>query len=265
MIPIDKTSNDPFYRYKMPEVLAVRETSKTVIQNLEAVAKALCRSPDHILKFLSINFGCTCTFSPKYALNGGFDTSRIQDGIYDFINTFVLCKECRNPETKFIHDDVLKRSCNSCGAVVTQEPHKLNTMISKDKGVNEDKKYDMNNKSDIYTLIKEDRDNTARIYEIFKQDEMGLEEIFSEYIKNRELKQLLRIFRESKGQEVLGCIENMLENNKKENKIEEYVYSLLELGFTKDEIEEYISKPRVGKKRSPLVKKIFDGISADFE
>jgi len=265
MIPVDRASNDPFYRYKMPEVVAVQETSKTVIQNIDQIAKALCRSPNHILKFLSMTFGCTCTFSPRYALNGAFDADRIQAEVYSFIDMFVLCKECRNPETKFVYGNVLGRSCNSCGAVFDQDSHKLNLVISKDRGVNEDRKYEASNKSSIHVLMKEDSDNAERIYEVFKQESMQLEQVFEEYVKSRELKQLRRILREFSAGTVLQGVENMLEANKKDSKIDEYIYSLVELGFAKEEIVEYISKPRAGKKRSPIVKKIFDSIWEEFE
>ncbi|ELA41539.1 uncharacterized protein VICG_01403 [Vittaforma corneae ATCC 50505] len=260
MIPIDKSSNDPFYRYKMPEVVVSHETSKTVIQNLEQISKSLSRNPAHILKFLSMSFGCTSALGQKYALNGSFDSNRIQNGIYDFIDCFVLCTKCRNPETKFLFGKALKRSCNSCGAIFEQESHKLNILIAKDKGVNEDTKYEMNNKSNLYALLKEEQDNSKRICEVYKQESMTLDQLFSEYVKAKELKQLRLVLNEFKVDKILACVENMLESFKKEDKIDEYVHSLANVGFSVDDIHESISKPRVGKKRSPIVKKIFDGI-----
>lgn len=71
MIAVDRNINDPFYRYKMPEVVVAHETSRTVIQNLEQIAKAISRNPIHILKFLSMSFGCTCVSGPQHALKGG--------------------------------------------------------------------------------------------------------------------------------------------------------------------------------------------------
>lgn len=262
MLPVDRSANDPFYRYQMPEAAVAQETSKTVIQNLDQVAKALNRNSTHILKFLSIHFGCTCSFSPRSALNGSFETKRVQDGIYDFIDLFVLCKECRNPETRFVHGDVLRRTCDSCGAVFDQDPHKLNILISRDKGAGEDKKYEKSNRSDIHVLIKEDRNNSDRIFEVFKQEECTLGQVFSEYVKSKELRQLTRVLKEFGTCEVLECIEEMLVTHKKEDRIEEYVKSLIEMGFSPSSICEYISKPRA-KKRSPLIKKRFDQIYDD--
>jgi translation initiation factor 2 beta subunit (eIF-2beta)/eIF-5 len=258
MIPIDKNSNDPFYRYKMHEISVTHETSKTVMQNLEQISKELSRSPILILKFLSIHFGCNTITGKKYALNGNYSLDEIQDAIYDFIKHFVLCEECGNPETEFIYDISLKRSCNSCGAIFEQKAHKLNSSITKEKNINKDTKYESSNKSNLHSLIKEEKDNSKRIYEVYKQESIELDQIFSEYIKNKELKQLSLVLIEFNGGKILKCIEDMLEINKKENKIEDYMDSLIEMGISKEEMQEYAVKPRVGRKRCPIVKKIFD-------
>lgn len=258
MIPIDRNVKDSFYRYKMPEVLVIHEASKTVIQNLEQISKALSRNPNHIIKFLSMEFGCTCTTGQKYALNGSFDENRLQSGIYDFIDIFVLCKECGNPETRFLNDQILKRGCNSCGAEYVQESHKLNVLIAKDRSANEDTKYEASNKSNLQMLLKDDADNRERIYEIFQRETWSLEYIFTEYIKAKDFKQLSLVLKEFKVNKILENIENMLESKKKEDKAEGFLDALLEIGFRREEIVEYLSTPRVGKKRSPLLKKIFD-------
>lgn len=257
MIPVDRQSKDPFYRYKMPSVAVANDPSKTVLLNLDAISKAICRNPAHILKFLSINFGCTCVFTPKYALNGAFDIQKIQSGIYDFIDIFVLCKSCRNPETKFLFEDVLKRLCNSCGSVIPQEANKLNVMIMKDKDKfsNEDTKYDTSNKNSISSLLKLEGDQSQQIYECYKQEGLSIEQLFSEYLKPKDFKQLSLVFKEFSIEQILENVENMLEINKKEDKIELFLNSLVKQGFQVTEIENYFSKPRKDKKRSPLIKK----------
>ncbi|KAM0680170.1 eukaryotic translation initiation factor 5 [Glugoides intestinalis] len=242
----------------MPEVLVTHETSKTVIKNLEQVSKALSRNPGHIIKFLSMDFGCTCTTGQKYALNGSFDENRIQAGIYDFIDAFVLCKACGNPETRFLNETPLKRGCNSCGAEFVQESHKLNSLIAKDRSANEDTKYEASNKTNLQVLLKEDTDNSQRIYEIFQRETWSLENIFTDYIRAKDLKKLSLVLKQFKVNKILENIENMLESKKKEDKAEGFLEVLLELGFSRDELVEYLSSPRVGKKRSPLLKKIFD-------
>lgn len=263
MIPIDKNSNDPFYRYTMPEILTAHETSKTALQNLDKVAKSLSRNPLHILKFLSMSFGCTSTSGPKYALNGNFSQERIQEGIYDFIGLFVLCNECDSPETQFLTGEPLKRSCNSCGAIFLQKSHKLNMAISKDRNVNKDTKYETTSKRGINALIKESEDNSGKIHEICQQEGLEEEDVFSEYVKPSELKQLRIVLKEFNGEKVLECIENMLEMHKKEGKMDEYLQVLVDLDVSKESLLEYAGKARTKKKRSGIVKKIFEEFVED--
>lgn len=260
MIPVDRTSKDPFVRYKMPAVAISNDPSKTVILNLDSIAKEIYRNPVHIIKFLSINFGCTCVLSPKYALNGSFDIQKIQNGIYDFIDMFVLCKACRNPETRFLFEEPLKRICNSCGSVIAQENNKLNTLImrDKDKTVNEDTKYDASNKNSLSSLLKLEGDQSNQICECYEQESWTIEQIFSDYLKPKDIKQLSLVFRNYKLDQILEAIEGMLETHKKEDKIDGFLKSLIKLGYSIDEITEYFSTPRKGKKRSPFLKKNAD-------
>ena len=45
-INLDRRNNDIFYRYKMPQLLVeIQKRSKTVLLNLNLVAKSLDRSP----------------------------------------------------------------------------------------------------------------------------------------------------------------------------------------------------------------------------
>lgn len=216
----------------MPQILVSHDSSKTFITNLDLVAKSLHRNPLHILKFMSIEMGCQC-INEKYTLNGCFDMGKIQASVYDFIDMFVLCKCCKNPETKFIYEEKLKRRCNSCGEEFLQDDHKINKIILKTQDdVNEDKKYEM---TDYFGEKSEKQVN-----------------VFKNFIKAKELPESIK---NENIETVLENIEEMLELNKKEDKIEGYLSALIKLGFTPEEIEKYFSKPRQGKKRSPLIKK----------
>ena len=251
---IDRLSKDQFYRYKMPAVIINIETNKTVIANIEQIAKSLHRDPIHINKYLGI---CTSVYSNnKYFLNGQYDNNKIQSTIYDYIDFFVLCKECGNPETKFFYDtSSFKRNCNSCGAQIEQDFHRLNTTIIKDinKGVNEDTKYE--NKSSISSLIKEETDQSEEILNIYRRENMNISQIFNELIKPKEIKQLSKIIKEEQIWNILENIENMLEINKKEDKIQLYLKALLKEGVSMGEIQSYFDVPRKNKKRSAILKK----------
>lgn len=259
MIPIDRASKDPFFRYKMPAVQAAHDPSKTTITNLEQIARSLHRNPSHILKFLSMFFGCSCV-QGKYALNGNFEAPRIQSAIFDYIDTFVLCKRCRNPETHFVFGTVLKRSCSSCGEVFAQDSHKLNVSIirDKDKNSNVDTNYDSNSGADLHRFFRDEQDHSQEVYAVYKQENWGLGNIFSGYVRPKDLKQLALVLKEHSIGTILEHIESMVEAANKENKIGSFIKALEKLGFSAESIEEHFSKPREGKKRSPLVKKNVD-------
>lgn len=252
MIPINRNSKDPFYRYKMPPVLVKTDTCKSYITNLCQIARSLHRNPLHILKFLSFALGCNCAATDKFSLNGKFDQSTIQSALYDFIDFFVLCKLCSNPETKFVCEEDLSRRCFSCGEVFPQEKHRLVQIIMKDRDkVNEDLKYTQ--------LVDDAPPVEAEVHtEVSVVAPQGtdssLNDFFTGYIKAKDLPSCSWL-KDKKIEDILFNIEIMLEANKKEDKIESYLDSLASIGFGIDGMETYFSVPRRNKKRSPLIKK----------
>lgn len=257
MIPIDRKSKDLFFRYKMPSLEITKECNKTVLLNLGVIAKSLCRDPFHIIKYLGMTLGCTqISDRNKFMLNGLFESQRLQTLIFDYIDLFVLCETCRNPETKYVMEDsVLKKKCNSCGSVNNQAQHKLNKTIIKDyeTGVNEDNKYEKSNKQNIIGLIKEDKENSADIYEVFCRMNLDLSDLFTEYFRASNLCKLMKIIGNHKLEEVLPLIEVMLEKAEKEDKIKGFLKVLCENNFPFEEIEKYYTGGRPCKNK--LIKK----------
>ncbi len=119
MIPINKESElDPFYRYKMPKILSKNEGNKTRLLNIDSVSKALERHEVFLLKFLGYELGTNTNINSKI-LNGFFTESVIQETIYKFINTYVCCSKCSNPETiLFVLRDKLRTECKACGSKI---------------------------------------------------------------------------------------------------------------------------------------------------
>lgn len=114
--------SDSSYRYKMPEIEIKAEGSgngkRTILLNVVEIGNELKRSPETIMTFLSTNIGCQKIINKegKYVLYGDFTKQMIQNKIYDYIDSFVLCKKCKNPETFFsMHgkNDICMK-CNAC-------------------------------------------------------------------------------------------------------------------------------------------------------
>ncbi|CAK9441447.1 uncharacterized protein LODBEIA_P53150 [Lodderomyces beijingensis] len=136
-INICRDNTDPFYRYKMPPIQSKTEGRgngiKTAIVNLGEVARALNRPSSYLVKFFGYELGAQ-TQLDRFLVNGAHDTSELQDSLDGFINKFVLCGSCRNPETEIVlkGKDSLERDCKACGKVTMIDPkHKLYSYIVK--------------------------------------------------------------------------------------------------------------------------------------
>ncbi|KAL0263896.1 UNVERIFIED_CONTAM: hypothetical protein PYX00_010847 [Menopon gallinae] len=93
---------------------------KTVLLNLPSVSYSLKRSPDHILKFLGYGLGSQTKGDKnamRYIVNGSHSVEEVQDHIYDFIDEYVMCRHCNNPETFYTAKckKSVQRECYACG------------------------------------------------------------------------------------------------------------------------------------------------------
>lgn len=121
---------DPFYRYKMPDLVIKIEGIKTRIVNIEQIAKALSRESYELMKYFAYELG---TNVKDNALNGTFSHNDLSNLLSLYIDTFVLCYNCENPETKYIvMKQKLGMSCKACGNIseVTSQ-HKIMKIIVK--------------------------------------------------------------------------------------------------------------------------------------
>ena len=117
---------------------------KTVLPNMSDVARALSRPPTYPTKFFGCELGAQTSFDEKndrYIVNGAHDASRLRELLDGFIDKFVLCKACKNPETELIilkvnrKEDII-RDCKACGERTGVDMrHKLTTFILKNPPV----------------------------------------------------------------------------------------------------------------------------------
>jgi len=139
-------SDDAFYRYKMPKLVSKIEGKgngiKTVIPNMSDIARALCRPTTYPTKYFGCELGAQVKCDEKtdrYIVNGAHDAAKLQQLLNGFIQKFVLCPSCGNPETDIIVDksSTIQMYCNACGRRNKGENiHKLATYIVKNPPVN---------------------------------------------------------------------------------------------------------------------------------
>ena len=102
------------------------------------VARALSRPPTYTTKFFGCELGAQTSFDEKndrYIVNGAHNADRLRELLDVFIDKFVLCKSCKNPETELIilkvnrTEDII-RDCKACGERTGVDMrHKLTTFI----------------------------------------------------------------------------------------------------------------------------------------
>lgn len=140
-INICRENTDPFYRYKMPPIQSKVEGRgngiKTAIPNLSEVARALGRPPAYVVKYFGSELGAQTKINEeddRYLVNGAHSQAELQDSLDGFINRFVLCGACKNPETQIIikSKGFLQRDCKACGRITDIDlRHKLSSYILK--------------------------------------------------------------------------------------------------------------------------------------
>ena len=92
---------------------------KTVVANLSSVAQSLARPPAYVIKYFGFELGAQTNTNPtddRWIINGAHEASKLQEHLDGFINKFVLCKSCKNPETEInIKDGRILLDCKACG------------------------------------------------------------------------------------------------------------------------------------------------------
>lgn len=114
--------NDPFYRYKMHKLVLQKERTKTVITNMKEISNDI-KIPSYtlILLYIKKKLSLSITDNQKegrITITNDVDKNLLQNALYEFIEYFVLCKQCMLPELEYgIDKKHLITHCKSCGKV----------------------------------------------------------------------------------------------------------------------------------------------------
>ncbi len=105
-------------RWQLPEPTLLVEGRQTVFQNFDEVCKVLDRDPAYVYKFLLGELGTAgsreagrLTFKSRVA------ERQIVEKLEAFVEMFVICQECRRPDTKLVKEGrTTILQCSACGA-----------------------------------------------------------------------------------------------------------------------------------------------------
>lgn len=105
-------------RFEIPPVAGHVQGVKTVITNFVQICTTLRRPPEQLLKYLQRELATPAEIDgPRLVLGRKIASTIINQKIAEYCNAFVLCKECRKPDTQLSKEDrVLFLKCTACGA-----------------------------------------------------------------------------------------------------------------------------------------------------
>jgi|TARA_B100001971_G_C18232642_1_gene564951 translation initiation factor 2 subunit 2 len=105
-------------RFEIPKVEGYFEGRKTILINFSQIVDHLRRNPEHLQKFLLRELATSGHKNgDKLILNIKVPSSKIKQKVEEYVKEFVLCKECKKPDTELLKEDrLLFIRCLACGA-----------------------------------------------------------------------------------------------------------------------------------------------------
>jgi len=108
----------PGARFEVPKVAGHVEGNKTIITNFKAMCSSIRREPEHVLKYLQRELATPGIIQDtRLILNRKLSSASINEKLERYVKEFVLCSECRKPDTQLIREDrITTLKCMACGA-----------------------------------------------------------------------------------------------------------------------------------------------------
>jgi len=106
-------------RFVLPSRKVFIEGKTTIFDNFDAICNYINREKEHVMKFLLNELGTAGKLAGDRAIfQGRFSPDEVEHQIQRYLHEYVLCWECKKPDTHFTKMDriwVLK--CDACGAI----------------------------------------------------------------------------------------------------------------------------------------------------
>lgn len=115
ILPETKQSTE---RFVISNIRGHVQGNKTILSNFLQIAQHLGRSPEHMLKFILKELATPGEIKKQFVILGTkVPANRINDSIKEYAEIFVICRECRKPDTKMSKEgEVYFVKCQACGA-----------------------------------------------------------------------------------------------------------------------------------------------------
>jgi len=113
----EKSTKDE--RFEAPVFQSFTEGNKTIIKNFGFVAERLRREKSILMKYLSKELAVPVTLEgERLVLQRRLNTELLNKKLQEFINRYVICKECKKPDTHIedVGHGLRQLVCEACGA-----------------------------------------------------------------------------------------------------------------------------------------------------
>ncbi len=105
-------------RFEIPKVEGYVEGKKTILTNFYQISSHLRRDEEHFQKFMLKELAASGQKEgDRFILNIKVPSAKINQKIEKYTYEFVLCRECKKPDTEIIKQDRINfLHCLACGA-----------------------------------------------------------------------------------------------------------------------------------------------------
>lgn len=105
-------------RFEILQIKGHFQGKKTILTNFKEIAGHLRRTPEHLQKFLLKELAAKGNLEgDKLVLNSKISSKKINPKIEQYVEEFVLCKECKKPDTTLEKEGKMTiLHCLACGA-----------------------------------------------------------------------------------------------------------------------------------------------------
>jgi len=106
-------------RFELPKADSMIQGKKTIVKGFSILMKDIRRDEKHFLKFLTKETGAPITkTNNNLTISGKVSGMQLNKLIGSYFEQFILCPECKKPDTKIISEHGQKQlKCEACGAV----------------------------------------------------------------------------------------------------------------------------------------------------
>lgn len=114
-IKVVQTSSD---RFEIPKVKGQVSGKNTFITNINEIASYIRRPVENLAKFLQKELAVAGVLEKdRLMLKTMLNSAKVNEKIELYVKEFVLCTECKKPDTEIITEKGIKfKHCLACGA-----------------------------------------------------------------------------------------------------------------------------------------------------